>query len=252
MAMFTRRAVTASSVALLAGCATRAGTGSSSSPAPAGRAAIGAFGIDLASRDMSVKPGDDFFQHMNGTWFANNQIPDDRTTWGTNAILQEKAERDVRVIIEEAALAGGAPGSNAQKIADYYNAYLNQDAIDARGLAPLQPVLVEIAALRTHEDVIRLTSRPDVGISMPVNVYITLDEGNPDRYLTAITHGGLGLPEREYYRRTDGVFPEQRRQYAATIARILTLAEQSNGEAKAARILAFETQIAELHWVIAD
>ncbi|MBL8546174.1 MAG: M13 family metallopeptidase [Hyphomonadaceae bacterium] len=251
--MFTRRAVTASSIALLAGCATGAGNGGGATPAPtSGRAAIGAFGIDLASRDMSVKPGDDFFQHMNGAWFATNTIPDDRTTWGTNAILQEKAERDVRVIIEEAALAGGAPGSNTQKIADYYNAYLNQDAIDARGLEPIQPVLAEIAALRTHEQVIRLASRPDVGISLPINVYITLDEGNPDRYLTAITHGGLGLPEREYYRRTDGVFPEQRRQYAATIARILALAGQSDGEAKAARILAFETRIAELHWPIAD
>jgi putative endopeptidase len=177
---------------------------------PAGRAAIGAFGIDLASRDMNVKPGDDFFQHVNGTWFANNTIPDDRTTWGTNAILQEKAERDVRTIIEEAALAGGAPGSNTQKIADYYNAYLDQDAIDARGLAPIQPALAEIAALRTHEQVMRLISRPDIGISSPIDVYVTLDEGNPDRYITAVTHGGLGLPEREYYRKTDGVFPEQR------------------------------------------
>ena len=253
MTMFTRRAVTTSSLALLAGCATGGNEGGDA-PAAAARppAAIGSFGIDLASRDMNVKPGDDFFQHVNGAWFANNTIPDDRTTWGTNAILQEKAERDVRVIIEEAALAGGAPGSNAQKIADYYNAYLNQDSIDSRGLEPLQPVLAEIASLRTHEQVIRLTSRPEVGISMPVNVYITLDEGNPDRYLAAITHGGLGLPEREYYRRTEGVFPENRRQYAATIARILTLAGQSNAEARAARILAFETQIAELHWPIAD
>ena len=81
--MFTRRAVTTSSLALLAGCATGANRGGSAAPTATGRAAIGAFGIDLASRDMNVKPGDDFFQHMNGTWFANNQIPDDRTTWAT-------------------------------------------------------------------------------------------------------------------------------------------------------------------------
>lgn len=245
--MFTRRAVTASSVALLAGCATGGGAPS----APTRRlAAIGAFGIDMASRDLNVKPGDDFFQHMNGGWFAANTIPDDRTTWGTNAILQEKAERDVRAIIEDAAREGGAPGTNAQKIADYYNAYLDQDAIDARGLEPLQPVLAEIAALQTHEQVMRLIARPDIGISAPIDVYITLDEGNPDRYLAALTHGGLGLPEREYYRRADGA--ENRAQYVAAIARILTLAGQSNGDAKAQRIMAFETQIAEHHWPIAD
>ncbi len=250
--MFTRRAVTTSSLALLAGCATGGG-GAEPMPAPVRTpAAIGAFGIDLASRDMSVKPGDDFFQHMNGAWFATNTIPDDRTTWGTNAILQEKAERDVRVIIEEAALAGGAPASNTQKIADYYNAYLNHDAIDALGLAPIQPVLTEIAALRTHEQVMRLIARPEIGISTPIDMGVTLDEGNPDRYITGITHGGLGLPEREYYRRNDGVFPEQRNQYKATIARLFELLGQSGGEAKAQRILAFETRIAELHWEIAD
>jgi putative endopeptidase len=257
MTMLTRRAVTASSVALLAGCASGGGGstgvgGGAAAAAPAPRAAIGAFGIDLASRDMNVKPGDDFFQHMNGGWFANNTIPADRTTWGTNAILQEKAERDVRTLIEEAALAGGAPGSNTQKIADYYNAYLNQDAIDARGLEPLQPVLTEIAALRTHEQVMRLIARPEVGISTPIDMGVTLDEGNPDRYITGITHGGLGLPEREYYRKTDGVFPETRAQYAATIAQMFELIGQTGGAAKAQRILAFETRIAELHWPIAD
>jgi len=253
MITFTRRTVSASSIALLAGCASggsATGVGGGAAARPA--AAIGAFGIDLASRDLNTKPGDDFFQHVNGGWFASNTIPDDRTTWGTNAILQEKAERDVRTIIEEAALSGGAPGSNAQKIADYYNAYLNQDAIDALGLAPIQPVLTEIAALRTHEQVVRLIARPDIGISAPIDFYITLDEGNPDRYIVGVTHGGLGLPEREYYRRTDGEFPQTREQYKAVIAQMFELLGQPGGAAKAQRILAFETQIAEHHWPIAD
>lgn len=254
MVSLTRRGFSASSAALLAGCASAAQGTSGGAAAPAGRATIGSFGIDLASRDMSVKPGDDFFQHVNGLWFNNpaNAIPADRTTWGTNAILQEKAERDVRTIIEEAALAGGAPGSNTQKIADYYNAYLNQDAIDALGFAPLQPMLAEIAALRTHEQVMRLIVRPELAISTPINIYITLDEGNPDRYIVGLTHGGLGLPEREYYRRSDDQFPEIRNQYVAAIARVLELVGQSGGAAKAQRILAFETQIAERHWPIAD
>ena len=90
MSTFTRRAVTASTLALAAGCAT--GTGSGGAAAPRGRAAIGAFGIDMTSIDPSVKPGDDFFQYVNGTWLNNNTIPDDRTSWGTNDMLIVKAD----------------------------------------------------------------------------------------------------------------------------------------------------------------
>src|SRR5262245_15752268 len=214
MASFTRRAVTVSGAALLAGCASQQ-TAAAPAPAPRAPAAIGAWGVDLAARDMSVNPGDDFFRHVNGTWMANNSIPADRTTWGTNDILSEKAERDVREIIEDAARSGGAPGSNAQKIADYYNAYVDQAAIDALGLAPTQPALTEINALRTHEQVIRFIARPDVSLSSPIDISVQLDEGNPDRYLPNLSHGGLGLPDREYYRRSDGQFPQLRTAYAA-------------------------------------
>src|SRR5689334_23483062 len=167
MACLTRRGVSVSSAALLVACATRAAP--APIPAPRAHAAIGAWGVDLAARDMNVKPGDDFFRHVNGAWMANNTIPADRVTWGTNDILAEKAERDVREIIEDAARSGGAPGSNAQKISDYYNAYCDQNAIDAAGLTPIQPALGEIEALRTHEDVIRFIACPYVGLSSPIH-----------------------------------------------------------------------------------
>src|SRR5690606_40916781 len=98
MMKLTRRAVGASSVALLAGCATGASTGAS---APArGAPAIGSFGVDLAGRDLSARPGDDFFRYANGTWASTTEIPSDRTRWGTFDILREKADNDQRVIIE--------------------------------------------------------------------------------------------------------------------------------------------------------
>ena len=134
MMFLTRRAMGASSVALLAGCATgTTATTTDTTTAARAPAAIGAWGVDLAARDTSVKPGDDFFKYANGTWLANTQIPADRTRWGTFDILREKADNDARVIIEEVALAGGAPGTNQQKIADFYNSFLNQQQIDAPG-----------------------------------------------------------------------------------------------------------------------
>ncbi|WP_395645918.1 M13 family metallopeptidase [Terricaulis sp.] len=253
MVSLTRRSISVSGAALLAGCATQTQTAEAPPAAPARPpAAIGSFGVDLAARDLNVKPGDDFFRYVNGTWMANNTIPADRVTWGTNDILAEKAERDVRAIIEDAARSGGAPGSNEQKIADFYNAFIDQDAIDRAGIAPIQPMLTAIAALRTHEDVIRFICRDDVGISSPIDLSIQLDEGNPDRYLPYLSHGGIGLPEREYYRRSDGQFPAIRAAYEAKISEVLGLVGQSATVAKARAVVALETQIAERHWPIAD
>jgi putative endopeptidase len=249
MMMLSRRAVGASSLALLAGCAT--GTTSSTTTARA-PAAIGAWGVDLAARDLNVKPGDDFFRYANGTWLANTPIPDDRTRWGTFDMLREKSDNDQRVIIEEVALAGGQPGSIQQKIADYYNSFLNQEAIDAAGMAPVQGELAQIAALRTHEETIRLIATPGIAVNSPIAVFVGLDERNPDRYVTNMSHAGLGLPEREYYRRTDGEFPNIRAQYVAHIERTLTLAGLDNGARRAQAVMALETQIAERHWPIAD
>ncbi len=251
MINLTRRAMGASTLALLAGCATGAEEAVTAAPARA-PAAIGAWGVDLSARDLNVKAGDDFFRHANGTWLANTQIPADRTRWGTFDMLREKSDNDQRVIIEEVALAGGAPGSNQQKIADFYNAFLNQEAIDAAGLAPVQAELARINALRTHEEAVRLIGDPAISVSSPIAMYVGLDDRNPNRYITNMSHSGLGLPEREYYRRTDGEFPNIRTAYVAHIERVLTLAGQSNAGAKARSILALETQIAERHWPIAD
>jgi putative endopeptidase len=247
MLSFTRRALGASTLALAAGCATGSGGGGSNT---GGSAAIGAYGLDLTAGDASVRPGDDFFRYCNGRWLDTTEIPSDRTSWGTFAILDDKAERDQRVIIEETARAGGASGSLQQKIADTYNSYLNTEAINARGLSVLEEDLATIAALRTHEDVVRLMAGADFPTNSPIVAFAGLDARNPDRYVVTITHAGLGLPEREYYRRADS--EAQRTAYVAYIERILTLGGQSNGAAKARSIMALETQIAELHWPIAD
>lgn len=249
MLSFTRRALGASSLALAAGCATGTAGGSGGSSSGGG-AAIGAYGLDLTAGDPSVQPGNDFFRYCNGHWLDTTEIPSDQRSWGTFVILAEKASQDQRVIIEETALAGGAPGSSQQRIAATYNAYLNTDAINARGLAPLQEDLASIAALRTHEDVIRSMARNDIPTNGPIVAFAGLDARNPQRYVVTFTHAGLGLPEREYYRRADG--EANRVAYVAYIEQVLTLAGQSNGAAKARAIMALETQIAELHWPVAD
>ncbi len=252
MMTLTRRAWGASSLALLAGCAAQKQVDETPALAARPPAAIGSFGVDLTARNLSVKAGDNFFQHANGTWLANTPVPADRVRWGAFDMLREKSDNDVRTIVEEVALAGGAPGTIQQKIADYYNSFLDQGAIDARGLAPIQPELDAIAALRTHEQTIRLISAPGVAVNSPIGVFVGLDERNPDRYIVNMGHGGLGLPEREFYRRADGPFPQIRAAYLAHIERMLTFAGRTGAAAKARRVLALETAIAEQHWPIAE
>ena len=256
MISLTRRSMAASTIALLSGCATNSGSDTATTTTAAAPArpqpAIGSFGVDLSARDMNVKPGNDFYRYGNGTWMANTQIPADRTRWGAFDMLREKSDNDCKAIIEELAHGTNAAGSNEQKIGDYYSSFLNTDAINAAGLAPIQADLAAINAIRNQEQAIRLIATPGMPVDSPIGIGVTLDERNPNRYVVGMSHGGLGLPEREYYRRTEAQFVEIRTQYVAHIARMFELAQIPDGANKARLILAFETQIAERHWPIAD
>ncbi len=217
---------------------------------PAPPAQIGAWGIDLTGRDPSVKAGDDFYRFAIGHWLDTNEIPQDRTSWSTFAVLANEAEGRLRGIVE--ALPANAPvGSNEQKVHDLYRAYLDTDAIERLGLKPVRPMLDAIAAARTHEDVAKLLGRPDLPLRSPIREGVTIDQKNPDRYIVAVSQGGLGLPEREYYLKDDATFVEIRAKYQAHIERMLTLAGHKNAAADAKSILDLETQIAKLHWPIA-
>jgi putative endopeptidase len=236
--------------ALLASCATQPPTVPTAPPAPAPHAAIGAWGVDLAGRDTTVKPGDDFLGYAAGTWTKTTQIPPDRSSWGAFYQLRANAEQDVKTIVEATA-AKPAPQGSEKKIADFYNAFIDQAKLDSLGLAPAQADLTLIAAAKTHEDIARLISRPGFPVNGPLASYVDLDEKNPDRYIVGITHAGLSLPEREYYLKSTPEFKEIRAKFEAHVARLLALAGQPDPQASAKQILALETEIAKLHWEIA-
>ncbi|MBS0376650.1 MAG: M13 family metallopeptidase [Proteobacteria bacterium] len=229
-------------------CALLAGA----TPAPA--PAIGRFGLDLAGGDPTVRPGEDFNRYASGRWLAATPLPADRASWGTFAKLREESDAHVHEILEAARTAHAAAGSVEQKIGDYYAAFLDTDAIEARGLAPAAPALAAIAAAATHEDVARLMARPDLELKSPIGIGITIDRKNPDRYVVVVGHGGLGLPDRDYYLRDDEQFAKIRVQYRAHVERLLVLAGDPApaASAGAASVLALETEIARRHWPRAD
>ena len=222
--------------------------------ASAGSPEIGAWGFDIAGKDNAVRPGDDFFRYSGGGWMQRETLPADRTRWGTFDKLADRAALDTRKIIEDLAANPAAEGTPQRKIGDYYRAYMDTAAIEARGLAPVQPVLDEIRKLASHAEVARLMYRPDVSVTAPIIGRVSIDQKDPDRHVVTVTHAGLGLPEREYYLRDDAQFREIRDQYRAHLARLLELGGVARGAeaaGAAGRILALETEIAKLHWPVA-
>ncbi len=215
-------------------------------------AAIGEFGLDLGGGDPTVRPGEDFFGHAGGHWLKTEELPADRTTWGTFSKLAELSQKQVRAILDGATAGTAAAGSVERKIGDYYASFQDTARIEALGLSPAAPALAAIAAATTHEDLARLMARPDLGLPAPIDFGISLDRKNPDRYVLVISHGELALPERDFYLRDDEQFATIRQQYREHIERLLTLTTQAEPASSAASIVALETEIARLHWPVAE
>jgi endothelin-converting enzyme/putative endopeptidase len=161
---------------------------------PAGKARYGGWGVDLAARDLSVKPGDDFWRYANATWIRANPIPADRIGWGVSAVLNDEVEQQLRAIVEQ-----GGTDPVSRQVGDFYASYMDEAGIEARGTAPLRPYLARIAAARSRDDLIRLFATP--GYMAPVEVGIIPNLADPTQYMAAAGQSGLGMPNRDYYLR---------------------------------------------------
>ena len=238
------RAFFLASVALTVPVAVQAKAQSVEPSAP--KPELGAWGVDLSARDISVKPGDDFWRHANGTWDKTVAIPADRTSTGSFVVLADRAEAQVRAIVEEAAQKGGAKGTPAQQIGDLYASWMDEAAIEARGTAPIKPYLDRIAAVQSRADLIKLWGTRDY--QLPASIGVTIDPKDPERYIAGVGQSGIGLPNRDYYLKEDGKFPAFRAAYKDYIAQMLTLAGFDGAADRADRIMALETEIAKIHW----
>ncbi|MCQ4208280.1 M13 family metallopeptidase [Streptomyces longispororuber] len=203
--------------------------------------------------DPAIRPQDDLFGHVNGQWLATEPIPDDRSSWGPFVQLVDVAERQVKEIIQEIA-AGGSTSlddAEARKIADLYASFMDEEAVEARGLDPVRPLLDEVAHLGDVRQLAAFLGRFErTGGSGLFGSYIDSDDRDSDRYLFNILQGGLGLPDESYYR--DDKFAETREKYEAYLTELLTLGEHPDPAAAARTVLALETRLAEGHWERAE
>ena len=222
--------------------------------ASASKPQLGSFGFDAAGMDRSVAAGDDFFGYANGKWVRNTEIPADRSSYGSFNVIAEKTLADTRAIMEE---AGSADGGEARKVGDYYAAYMDEAAIEARGIAPLQPQLQAIAGIGDRQALARALGgsvRADVDLLNATNFYtphlfgvwVSVDLLQSQRNAPYLVQGGLGMPDRDFYLE-GGRMAELRKAYEGYVARLLELSGDAAAAAKAARIVALETKIARAH-----
>ena len=207
----------------------------------AGKARYGNWGVDLDGRDLAVKAGDDFYRHANATWFRNNPIPADRTSYSLWTVLDQEIERQVRAIVE-----GGGSDPVARQVADFYASWMDEPAIEARGLEAARPHLEQIAAVNDRAGLLRLFATP--GYPAPIGIGILPDPADPTRYTASIEQAGLGMPNRDYYLRDGEQYDRYRAAYRDYIVTLHRLAGIADPEAKADAIIALERQIAEAHW----
>jgi putative endopeptidase len=215
--------------------------------APA-KAELGAWGVELDARNTDIAPGDDFFRHVNGAWLDRTEIPADKSTYGAFDIVFDRAEAQVRAIIEDSAKAEAAAGSVEKKIGDYYNAFMDEAGIEAKGASPLKASLDAIAAAPDKAALATLFGT--AGYPSPIDFYVNVDSKNSDRYLMNLVQGGIGLPNRDYLLAPK--FAEQAQKYRAYLEQICTLAGVSDPKGRAARVFALERRIAQAHWPLEE
>ena len=210
-------------------------------------------GVITENMDTSVKPGDDFFAYVNGTWIKNYVIADDKAGYGTFSMLQEKSKLAVKAIIEESAQGNNALGSNEQKVGDMFNSFMDMDKRNEIGTAPMMKIFDEIDVLSDHRELGAYFAQSiRSGFGAPFGLFIYGDADDPTLYVVHSGQSGIGFRDRSYYIKTDAKSVEIRDKYLIHIEKMFTLMGMENPGEIATMIMALETKLATAMWTKED
>ncbi|WP_058955143.1 M13 family metallopeptidase [Kocuria rhizophila] len=208
--------------------------------------------FDLDAFDRSVRPQDDLFRHVNGTWLRTAQIPDDKASTGAFVELRDQAEQAVREIITGASADGEQAASAVEqsaetKIALLYRSFMDTERIEELGAEPLREDLDAVAAIDSPQALSRwFGTAMRRGIGAALDIDLDSDPGDPQRNLVFVGQSGLGLPDEEYYREEQ--YTQIREQYAAHVQTMLELAGFDDAARQARAVVDLETRLASHHW----
>ena len=205
-------------------------------------------GLDESGADPAVRPQDDLFLAANGGWLRDTAIPPDRASWGVEARLRALSDRRQRAIAESAAARRAPAASPAGQVARFYQAYVDEPAIERAGLAPVAASLAGIDALSDKPALAAWLGRWQHVVDGPVRLQLGADFEDPARLAVSCVQSGLGLSDRADYLADDERAVALRAAYQAYLARLLALAGDAQPEPHAALVLALETRIAQAQW----
>lgn len=206
-------------------------------------------GIQLMYMDKSVKPGDDFFRYVNGTWFDNTEIPADRTRWGSFDELRQNTDKDALAILKEAATNSHLdPVSDQMKAVNVFNTYLDLETRNKLGITPIKETLQQINAAKNIQDVLAIVTEkmPEGGLGF-FGIYVGADAMDSNKNVVYISPGSIGLPDRDYYVSQDADSKDKKQKYELHVARMLHFLgiEEQEAKQQAAKVVALETKMAE-------
>jgi putative endopeptidase len=205
----------------------------------------------LSYLDKSASPGADFFVYANGGWLKNAVIPPDRSYAGVNLELNKQNEQRLMDIVSDLHKKASAT-TEERKLLDLYDAFTDQAALEAAGLAHAQADLGRIAKLRTLDDVAAEMGTAMLGLDGPFGLYLGIDDKHPSAYSVNLYQSGLGLPDRDYYLRDDKEIADTRAAYQKYLAQTLTFTGAADADARAAALMKLEHDMAVASWPAAD
>lgn len=205
-------------------------------------------GFDLGSRDLSVSPTDNFYQHANGGWIENNPIPADKSRWGRfNELRDASSKVQSEILKEYAGISDAEQGSEKQKLGDFYFSALDTASIEKAGLAPVQGLMDSIDSITDRASLEKAVVKlHNAGISPFFSFGSEADAKDSNSTIGAAYQGGLGLPNKDYYTKSDEKSVNIRKDYVDHVGKMLGLLGESPQQAgaDAEKVMAFETRLA--------
>ncbi|MCU0683263.1 MAG: M13 family metallopeptidase [Polyangiaceae bacterium] len=222
---------------------------SATPPEPTGpKPEIGTWGFDLDGMNRAVTPGQSFYQYANGTWARRTPIPDDKSNYGMFTALSDLSDVRTRQIIEATTNEGASTGE-AQQIGDFYRSFLDEPAIEAAGLKPVQAELDAISAIKNVNGLVaRFAVDARALASSPFVAYVAQDARKPETHVAHLAQGGLGLPDRDMYDEQKAHFATHREGYKKYVAAMFALAGLRDPDKRALAVYALEAKLAAAHW----
>lgn len=212
--------------------------------------------IDISMIDSTINPADDFFDYVNSKWIKANPIPASKSAWGAFYELDEKSLAVLKEIQEKAAADQSAKeGSNTRFIGDFYRSAMDSSGIDKAGIEPLKPFMAELDTISHPSAIAALYGKyTRLGITAPIALFVEQDFKNTTRYISYIYQSGLGLPDRDYYFRTDENSKKYRDEYIKYVQRIFELAgfDSKDAEVKAKSVMTLETLLAKASMTLVE